>query len=467
MRADKLSGAAPLADLFFSNGTYVQRFSGPPAVSSPRLNDKLVAGQRYAITWHADPRRVDASRHVRIELYQDHDCNASGLVQVVSASEPNLGTYSFALNASANGGHNFFIRISSLDSRSVNYSEPFSILAAADAPPAFALYIERDVDLLSAYHRDCKKASPWAIVDHFKIDSCTFSSGEGCRSYRTGRGQNGNQMTYVGGAPQGILHGAFKPVVDCTLHVIGVRATMQLEGLTRGFDTTASDAMASVIAASAMVPPASVQFINVRTVRGFASYYVSNCRSTNCPGAPTSGRRRLQAPAPSVATALEIEFSISSNDNALRNVLNLFEDLRQEDQQMADHFAELLSIELSAAYNEPTSVAVRALNVTTAETVYDTSQFSYPSAELRGSPPPVSSALDVSLGPLIGAAVGGTLAALVVGGALSLHLRRRHHRKPSRKPDGQQCSVCAVMPSPPSPSPSPPLPPTAAGRQTV
>jgi hypothetical protein len=237
---------------------------------------------------------------------------------------------------------------------------------------------------------------------------------------------------------------------------------MQLEGLTRGFDTSASDAMASVIAASAMVPPASVQFINVRTVRGFASYYVSDCRSTNCPGAPTSGRRRLQAPAPSGATALEIEFSISSNDNALRNVLNLFEDLRQEDQQMADHFAQLLSIELSAAYSEPTSVAVRALNITTAETVYDTSQFSFPSAELRGSPPPASSAQDVSLGPLIGAAVGGTLAALVVVGALSLHLRRRHHRKPDEKP----CSVCAVMPSPPSPSPSPPLPP-GAGRQTV
>jgi len=274
-------------------------------------------------------------------------------------------------------------------------------------------------------------------------------------------------MTYIGGVPQGILHGAFKPVDDCTLHVIGVRATMQLEGLTRGFDTSASDAMASVIAASAMVPPASVQFINVRTVRGFASYYVSDCRSTNCPGAPTSGRRRLQAPAPSGATALEIEFSISSNDNALRNVLNLFEDLRQEDQQMADHFAQLLSIELSAAYSEPTSVAVRALNITTAETVYDTSQFSFPSAELRGSPPPASSAQDVSLGPLIGAAVGGTLAALVVVGALSLHLRRRHHRKPDEKP----CSVSAVMPSPPSPSspspsPSPPLPP-GAGRQTV
>jgi hypothetical protein len=390
VRADKLSSAAPLADLFFSNGTYVQRFSGPPAVSSPRLNDKLVAGQRYAITWHADPRRVNASRRVRIELYQGHDCNASGLVQVVSASEPNLGTYSFALNASAVGGHNFFIRISSLDSRSVNYSEPFSILAEAEAPPAFALYIERDVDLLSAYHRDCKKASTWAIVEHFKIDGCSFSSVEGCRSYRTGRGPNGNQMTYIGGVPQGILHGAFKPVVDCVLHVIGVRATMQLEGLTRGFDTTASDAVASVIAANAMVPPASVQLINVRTVRGFASYYVSNCRSTNCPGAPTSGRRRLQAP--SDATALEIEISISSNDDALRNVLNLFEDLRRDDQQtnntLADHFAELLAIKLTAAYSEPTSVAVRALNITTAETVYDTSQFSYPLPP--PSPPPPS-----------------------------------------------------------------------------
>ena len=40
------------------------------------------------------------------------------------------------------------------------------------------------------------------------------------------------------------LHGSFLPLKDCTLHVVGLRQTMQLEGLTRGFDLTAEDNLA-------------------------------------------------------------------------------------------------------------------------------------------------------------------------------------------------------------------------------
>ena len=403
-----LRSAAPLHDLFNSTGGWVQRFSGAPAVTSPRLGDELVAGQRYSVMWLADPRRTNTSEQVTVELWQHHDCNASGLVQVLSDSMPNVGALSVALNASEAGGDGFFVRIRSLERASVNYSEPFAIVAAADAPPAFALLIERDVDLLSAYHRDCKKEKGWAIVPHFKIDSCVYSSVEGCRSYRTQRqgygapsrwnnwGQWQPMTTAADGSPMGVLHGWGKPVTDCTLHVVGVRATMQLEGLTRGFDTTAADAMAKVVSSESKVPTGSIQFVNVRTVSGFATYYVSDCRRVSCPG----GRRLQTTSAAAVgATALEFEVSITSNDDGVRDVLTLLSDLSGGDaggassglnnatQTQSEHFAARLAGELSVAYGETVSVAVRAANVSTAEIAMDdTSGFNIPSA----SPPPAS-----------------------------------------------------------------------------
>ena len=371
--AAQLRGAAPLEDAFDASGAYVQRFGGMPAVTSPRLGDELVAGQQYAVTWHSDARRRNATERVTIELFQHHDCNTSGLVQAVASSVVNTGTISLVLNASLSGGTDFFVRISAVDRPSVNYSEPFAVVAEEDAPPAFGLYIERDVDLLSAYHRDCKKGQPWAIVPHFFIDSCVFSSVEGCRSYRTARAGSGTpsrwnnwggshaMATGASGQALGVLHGWGKPVTDCTLHIIGVRATMQLEGLTRGFDPTASEAVARVLSAEAQVPPGSVQFVNVRTVSGFATYYVSDCRRTDC---AVGRRRRLQAAsATSGTTALEFEVLVSSNDGVVSNVLTLLSDLSTEDTSNGpndnathtNHFAARLAAELSDGYGEQVS----------------------------------------------------------------------------------------------------------------
>ena len=61
-----------------------------------------------------------------------------------------------------------------------NFTEPFDIVSASAAPPSTALYIEKDVDVLSAFHRNCKKEGrDWAIVPHFGISSCTYMSAEG------------------------------------------------------------------------------------------------------------------------------------------------------------------------------------------------------------------------------------------------------------------------------------------------
>ena len=386
--AERLRSSSPLEDLFDATGAYTQRFSGPPAVTSPLLGDSLVSGQRYAATWSADPRRTNQTERVSVELWQGSDCDDSGLVEVLAAATRNTGSLSFTLNASMSGGGGFFLRISALSRASINYSDPFTVVAELDAPPAFGLYIERDVDLLSAYHRDCKGEQGWAVVPHFKVESCVFSSAEGCRSYRTARvghgppsrwnnwGEWNDIATNSDGTPLGVLHGWGKPVTDCTLHIVGVRATMQLEGLTRGFDATASNAVAKVISDEAQVPSDSVQLVNVRTVNGFATYYVSDCRRVNCPGV---GRRRRRLKAVEGATAVEFDVSIVSNDNAVANVLTLFSDLGSGEALghgsnvtlSADHFAGRLAGELSAGYGEEIGIAVRALNLSTAEMPVD------------------------------------------------------------------------------------------------
>ncbi|CAJ1378463.1 unnamed protein product [Effrenium voratum] len=132
-----------------------------------------------------------------------------------------------------------------------NYSALFSVIDVADAPPTYLLYVENDVDLLSAFHRDCRKGDAWAIEPHFQIASCVYSSAEGCRQYRT-------TWSHQKDSPAPYLHGAGLPVKDCTLHVVGVRQTLQLEGLTRGFDLTAENALAQAVANASMLPPGAI-----------------------------------------------------------------------------------------------------------------------------------------------------------------------------------------------------------------
>ena len=116
------------------------------------------------------------------------------------------------------------------------------------------------MDLLSAFHRDCKKGDEWAIQPHFRIGSCTYSSAEGCRQYRTSRVHDG---------PPPYLHGSFLPLKDCTLHVVGLRQTLRLEGLTRGFDLSAQENLARVVANASMLPPGAVS-ISVSDARRLA-----------------------------------------------------------------------------------------------------------------------------------------------------------------------------------------------------
>lgn len=116
------------------------------------------------------------------------------------------------------------------------------------------------MDLLSAFHRDCKKGDEWAIQPHFRIGSCTYSSAEGCRQYRTSRVHDG---------PPPYLHGSFLPLKDCTLHVVGLRQTLRLEGLTRGFDLTAQENLARVVANASLLPPGAVS-ISVSDARRLA-----------------------------------------------------------------------------------------------------------------------------------------------------------------------------------------------------
>jgi len=56
---------------------------------------------------------------------------------------------------------------------------------------------------------------------------------------------------------------------DCTLHVVGLRQTLRLEGLTRGFDLTAQDNLARVVANASLLPPGAVS-ISVSDARRLA-----------------------------------------------------------------------------------------------------------------------------------------------------------------------------------------------------
>ena len=124
--------------------------------------------------------------------------------------------------------------------------------------------------------------------------------------------------------PPPYLHGSSKPLTDCTLHVVGVRATMSLEGLTRGFDLSSKHSVAKMIAINAGVPPESVSLLNTRTVGGYSGYIVGDCRRKGCRRRLSAGdadahvvaaRRLAAASGAEAATATAIAFDVSINTN--------------------------------------------------------------------------------------------------------------------------------------------------------
>lgn len=208
-------------------------------------------GQRYQVVW-GDPERLPSGLVLDFHLWKTSSCSGEATMtdEHLGFANAATGKFSWEVPSSLQAGDDYFVEIRARASAvPSNYSSFFSVIDVADAPPTYVLYVENDVDLLSAFHRDCKKGDDWAIQPHFRIGSCTYSSAEGCRQYRTSRVHDG---------PPPYLHGSFLPLKDCTLHVVGLRQTMQLEGLTRGFDLTAEDNLAKVVANASQLPPGAV-----------------------------------------------------------------------------------------------------------------------------------------------------------------------------------------------------------------
>ena len=165
-------------------------FVGPPVFTSPLRGDNLVAGQRYGVTWDAGSlSRPPTSDVISVLLWKNGSCAPHGeLTDTLVADQPNAGFFSWQLPDILSAGSDYVLEVRRAaglpGGPSSNFSEPFTVVSAADAPPAMALFIEKDVDLLSAFHRDCKRGD-WAIQPDFAIESCTYTSTEGCREYRT------------------------------------------------------------------------------------------------------------------------------------------------------------------------------------------------------------------------------------------------------------------------------------------
>jgi len=274
-----------------------ESFTGPPAVTSPLQNDTFVAGQRYELSWNAE--RVPLKDAVSLELRR---LRVPAFQLPIVANLSNVGSYSWTVPADGlEMAGDYVVRVAR--AAQFNTSEAFWIIPRERAPLSYALFVQQDVDVLSAFHRDCSQPGQnWAVVPHFQISGCTFSSAEGCRSYRTHRTTQ-----------RPVAHGNFKPVVDCVLKVVGVRSTLRLEGLTRAFDADAKDAVSMLIASAADVPAASVMLVNVRTVAGFQDFIVGDCRSISC-----SGRRLLGV---ADHSAVDIDLAVSANDQQLAQVL--------------------------------------------------------------------------------------------------------------------------------------------------
>jgi hypothetical protein len=209
---DAKAGKHPLADCVRVDdnmwpgrglGALSVSFVGPPVVTVPLQGDVHVFGQRYTIAWDVGGlARASLDDRVSLFLWKGGNCasatpspsssvDAAGGAHVPVATlltdAPNAGTFSWLVpkhGLAAGTDYLFEVRRSTGPHAGSNYSEPFSVVSAKDAPPAMALFIEKDVDLLSAFHRDCKKEGQgWAIQPAFRISQCTYVSAEGCREY--------------------------------------------------------------------------------------------------------------------------------------------------------------------------------------------------------------------------------------------------------------------------------------------
>lgn len=281
---DALAGALPgcVKEGSGGRGLPPDSFMGPPAVKEPRAGDTLVAGKRYQLQWHS--ARL-APGTLEFHLWRGTSC--TGQSAQLGQADARSGAFSMAVPEATAPGSDYFVELRPISGQAPsNYTGLFSIVPASQAPLDYMLYVENDVDLLSAFHRDCKKDKDWALQPHFKISTCVYSSAEGCRSYRTSR----KSETLDGPPPW--RHGSFKPLTDCTLHIVGLRQTMRLEGLTRGFDLSSPDTLARIVANVSQLPPGAV--------------------SISVAGA-TPGARRLSG------SSVELEISISSDDGTVQN----------------------------------------------------------------------------------------------------------------------------------------------------
>jgi len=262
---DRLAGALPgcVKAKSLGRGLPPDSFAGPPAVWKPARGDLLVKGKRYQVTW-GDAERLPSDLMLDFHLWKTSSCPGEAAITDVhlGSAAAAVGKFSWEVPVSLEAGDDYFVELRARAPAAMpsNYTSFFSVIDVADAPPTYLLYVENDVDLLSAFHRDCKKGDEWAIQPHFRIGSCTYSSAEGCRQYRTSRVHDG---------PPPYLHGSFLPLKDCTLHVVGLRQTLRLEGLTRGFDLTAQENLARVVANASMLPPGAVS-ISVSDARRLA-----------------------------------------------------------------------------------------------------------------------------------------------------------------------------------------------------
>ncbi|CAE7947537.1 TNXB [Symbiodinium sp. KB8] len=250
---DRLAGSRPacVAANSAGRGLPPDSFLGPPAVWQPQQGAMLVRGKRYTVTW-GDAERLPAGLVLDFHLWQRSSCPGEASKEPVHLGSENalVGTFSWQVPTALEVGEEYFVELRPRAPAAVpsNYSALFSVIAEADAPATYLLYVENDVDLLSAFHRDCKKGD-WAVAPSFRIQSCVFSSAEGCRQYRTSRQHTG---------PPPYLHGSFLPVKDCTLHVVGLRQTLRLEGLTRGFDLSSEDSLARAVANASLLPAGAI-----------------------------------------------------------------------------------------------------------------------------------------------------------------------------------------------------------------
>jgi len=250
---DRLAGSRPacVAANSAGRGLPPDSFLGPPAVWQPQQGAMLVRGKRYTVTW-GDAERLPAGLVLDFHLWQRSSCPGEASKEPVHLGSQNAltGTFAWQVPTGLEAGEEYFVELRPRAPAAMpsNYSALFSVIAEADAPATYLLYVENDVDLLSAFHRDCKKGD-WAVAPSFRIQSCVFSSAEGCRQYRTSRQHTG---------PPPYLHGSFLPVKDCTLHVVGLRQTLSLEGLTRGFDLSSEDSLARAVANASLLPAGAI-----------------------------------------------------------------------------------------------------------------------------------------------------------------------------------------------------------------